>query len=264
MGMSQYLQGLIAGWLAGTDFPAPPAGIVMALSETAIGDDESGLTEITGTGYARKTVTFGAPGATASGVSVASDAPVVFGPAGADWNTAAHMGLYTNTGDLLFYAPLAVQRRAATGDTISFDTGQIQVLVGGVLSDALATYVLDWISGVDMPAAPTLMHLAVSTTAITRDGNGITEPLLGQNYLRQVITFDAAIPSPGVGTALTIGNAVIFGPASTSPWAQIVHGAFVDGSSGTLYAFGPLASPRTVQIGDSLPIPAGSASILIR
>jgi hypothetical protein len=79
MHLSSYLQGLIAGYVRGTDFPAPPASLEIALSTSDPLADGSGLSEPSGAdGYARQPLTLNPSVSTlGSGVSTFNTAQLL-------------------------------------------------------------------------------------------------------------------------------------------------------------------------------------------
>lgn len=103
------------------------------LFSTAPANDAAGGTELSGNGYARQAITFGAPQTDAGNVrKIENTAPVVFGPATATWPQAVAFGIWNaaSGGTLLYWdmlqnppGPKTVQ----TGDYAQFPAGQIIV-----------------------------------------------------------------------------------------------------------------------------------------
>jgi len=101
-----------------------PTSVELALFTVAPGDDGTGGTEVSGNGYARQAVTFGAP----SGGTVQNSGIVAFPQAsGGDWGTIVATGIYDNSGNLLYHGALASSKLVEDGDTISFVVGAITV-----------------------------------------------------------------------------------------------------------------------------------------
>lgn len=122
------LHAAILNWLKGTPMPTAPTSLEVGLLTAAPNPDGTGVAEPSG-GYARQTVTFGAI-TTGAGIStIKNSAPVVFGPvSGSDWAAVTHLGVFNGADDsLLVYGPLAAQRVAPVGDTISFGVNTIQI-----------------------------------------------------------------------------------------------------------------------------------------
>lgn len=126
---SSYLEGKIVDWLRGTTTTAPTS-LKLALYSSDPGDDNSG-TEITGGGYARQTITLTAGVSVAgTGTTTTNAGPVVFGPAtGSNWVPATHVAVFDQAGNMLLYGQLAAQRVVAVGDTASYATGALSLLV---------------------------------------------------------------------------------------------------------------------------------------
>ena len=111
----------------------------------------------------------------------------------------------------------------------------------------------NWLRGTAMPAAPSSLTLALSTTSILDDGSGFTEP--GAGYSRQAVTLTTPVHTEGVGTIVRNANAIVFGPAATN-WGTIVSLAVLD-QTGTVVLKGNLTAPRACPSGDTISIGIG-------
>lgn len=263
--LSAYLEGLIVAWLRGTNFPAPPTSLQLALSSGDPTDTGAGLVEPAGAkNYARQTITFSdAVSDGENGTTISSATDVTFGPASAAFIPVAHVAVYDDSSNLLFFAPMNVQRTAATGDTISFAAGAVALTMLPPFTNAFSEAILNWVRGVAMPAAPAALTQAVSFDVIGADTEGLNEPNTGDGYTRRPVSFAPAVNAPGVGTTLTTDSDVVFGPVQTNDWGQIEETCFFT-DSGLMLFSGAIASPRIVLIGDTVPIAAGSTTLLIR
>ena len=122
--MSNYLENaLINGTLRATSYTAPTT-IYLALYTTDPTDADTG-TEVSGTYYARQTITMGAP---SNGVSTNS-AAIEFPAAGGSWGTVTHIGIRDalTTGNLLYHTPLDASKTIATGDIFRVSAGNLSV-----------------------------------------------------------------------------------------------------------------------------------------
>ena len=102
----------------------------VALFSVAPGDDGSAGTELTGSGYARQAITFGAPGpATGNAEQVANSNNIQFGPAAADWLQAVAFGIFDalTNGNLLYWNTLATPKVVQQGDFGQFAPGSLTV-----------------------------------------------------------------------------------------------------------------------------------------
>lgn len=114
----------------------------------------------------------------------------------------------------------------------------------GDLSNFFKGKICDWLKGVDMPAAPADVYLALYTAA-PNDAGGGTE-VTGGSYTRQTVGFEDV--STGV-----IGNAApIDFPAATADWGTITHFAIFDAIAGNMLAWDALVTPREILDGDTL------------
>lgn len=96
-----------------------PANLYVALYS-----DLTATTELSGNGYARVEVTFAAANANIK----ASNANVVFSASG-DWNTALSMAIVDDStaGNVLVYKGLTPSRSLKSGDTLTFESGNIKI-----------------------------------------------------------------------------------------------------------------------------------------
>lgn len=86
---------------------------------------------------------------------------------------------------------------------------------------------------------------------------GLTGEPAGNGYARQAVTISVT-NDVGTNTAL-----LVFGPASAA-WGAIASVAVFDAAtSGNCLWSGALASPRTVDVGDSLTIAAGALTLTL-
>lgn len=124
MPLTNYLShALINHTLRNTAYTSPTT--VYASLYTAAPNESGGGTEVTGGGYARQAVTFGAPASKATDNTGLVD----FGTASASWGTIVAVGLHDNVsgGNLLSYdvLDLADQKTVGSGDSASFPIGAI-------------------------------------------------------------------------------------------------------------------------------------------
>jgi hypothetical protein len=122
--ISNYLENaLINATLRNTSYTSP-ATVYVALYTTDPTDADTG-TEISGNGYARQSVTFGAPSNGASTNSAAVEFPQATG----SWGTIAYIGLRdaSSGGNLLYHSPLDASKTISTGDVFRISAGNLSV-----------------------------------------------------------------------------------------------------------------------------------------
>jgi hypothetical protein len=121
---SNYLENaLINATLRNTAYTSPTT-VYVALYTSDPTDADTG-TEVSGTNYARQSVTFGSP---SNGASTNS-AAVEFPQAGSSWGTVAYIGIRdaSTAGNLLFHTALDASKTIATGDVFRIATGSLSV-----------------------------------------------------------------------------------------------------------------------------------------
>lgn len=128
---SDYLENAVLNHVFRNTPLTSPSAVYVALY-TAAPTDAGGGTEATGGGYARQTVTFGAP----SGGVIASTAARTFTVGASSWGTITHVGYFdaTTGGNLLAWGPIldtngqpASASLQTTGDSLSFPIGSLTI-----------------------------------------------------------------------------------------------------------------------------------------
>jgi hypothetical protein len=122
--LSDWSEAALLDWLMGGASPTRPTTRHLALF-TAAPSDSGGGTELSGNGYARQTLTFGA---TSSPGGVASNsAAVEFTAAGGNWGSVTHIGIFSAStgGNLLWHGPMTAARTVNDGDKLNFAIGAI-------------------------------------------------------------------------------------------------------------------------------------------
>jgi hypothetical protein len=122
--MSNYLEAaLINATLRNTSYTTPTT-VYLGLYTSDPTDADTG-TEVTGNGYARQSITFGAP---SDGVSTNS-AAIEFPQATGSWGTVAYIGIRdaSTSGNLLFHTALDASKAIATGDVFRIAIGSLSV-----------------------------------------------------------------------------------------------------------------------------------------
>ena len=122
--MSNYLENaLINATLRNTSYTSP-AVVYLALYTNDPTDADTGI-EVTGNGYVRQSITFGAP---SNGVSTNS-AAIEFPQATGSFGTVTHVGIRDalTAGNLLYHTPLDASKTIATGDVFRVASGSLSV-----------------------------------------------------------------------------------------------------------------------------------------
>lgn len=125
MPMTNYLANAMANATIRNTAYTSPTSVYAALYSTAPTVSTSG-TELTGNGYARQITTFSSPTAGLANSNVA----VSFTASGNAWPTVVAFGIVDNStgGNLLYFKSIA-GRNVKVGDTLTFDSGKISILI---------------------------------------------------------------------------------------------------------------------------------------
>ena len=122
--MSNYLENEILDHILSTGAYTMPSAVYVGLSTGSFGDDNSG-TELTGNGYARVSISFGA----ASSGTASNDAAVEFSAATGSWGTVSHFGLFdaSSAGNLLIHGALTASKVIESGDILKIAIGDMDI-----------------------------------------------------------------------------------------------------------------------------------------
>jgi hypothetical protein len=120
---SDYLENAVLNHVFRNSALTSPTTVYLSLY-TVTPSDAGGGTEVTGGGYARQAITFGAPSAGA----IANTAAVAFTATGANFGTIVAVGIHDalTTGNLLAWDGIT-SAVINDGDTINFPIGDIDV-----------------------------------------------------------------------------------------------------------------------------------------
>lgn len=120
---SDYLENELLDHVFRNSSYTPPAAVYLALY-TAAPSDAGGGTQVSGGGYARQAITFGAA---ASG-AIANTSAVSFTASGANFGTITHVGIFdaSSAGNLLAWKAIT-SVVVNDGGTLTFPIGDIDV-----------------------------------------------------------------------------------------------------------------------------------------
>jgi hypothetical protein len=120
---SNYTETLALTWLLTNSSATRPTAWYVALFTSDPTDAGSG-TEVSGTNYARQSVSFSVTNDTAS-----NSATVTFPAAGSNWGTITHVGVYdaSSSGNLLFHGAVTTSKAIDTGDTFQITSGNLDI-----------------------------------------------------------------------------------------------------------------------------------------
>ena len=119
------------------DTYASPSAVYVGLL-TAEPDESTSVSEISGTGYVRKAVTFNAPATQGATKQIVSSADVLFDEAGSNWGTVTYIGIFdaSSAGNFLAYVQLTDSGGSAPSKIIS--QGDVFTIASGNLKGSLS------------------------------------------------------------------------------------------------------------------------------
>jgi hypothetical protein len=125
---------------------------------------------------------------------------------------------------------------------------------------------LNWVFSGAAPTAATKWGIGLSTAAGVPSSvsSSQSEVATGSGYTRQSMAWGAAGTPSGSGT-VTNASAITFGPFSNAQSISglLIYDTILTLNSGNLLWMGTLATARTVGVGDSLVIAAGSILVTL-
>jgi len=123
------------------------------------------------------------------------------------------------------------------------------------LTNAFETTVLQFAFTTGAVTRPTSWYIGLFTAAPSEAGGG-TE-VAGGAYVREAATFS-------VTGNLATNTAAIEWPTAGGAWGTLTHIAIFDAAtSGTMLAYAPLTSAKTIDTGDVFRIPSGDLDITL-
>ena len=122
--LSDYLENELLDHALGTGSFTAPTNVYLSLYTTDPTDADTG-NELSGNGYSRQLITFGA----ASGGSATNTTQETFTASGGNFGTITHVALHdaSSNGNLLFHAELSSSRTVNDGESIVFAIGDVTV-----------------------------------------------------------------------------------------------------------------------------------------
>jgi len=117
---SNYLENVLLDHVLRNTTYTSPTTVYLALY-TVAPTDAGGGTELSGLGYTRQAITFGA----AAAGSISNSVAVTFGPASASWGTIIHIGIFdaASAGNILIHSALSASKTIADTDELRFAIG---------------------------------------------------------------------------------------------------------------------------------------------
>lgn len=122
--MSDYLENEILDHILRNAAYTPASTVYIGLSTGSFADGNSG-TELSGSGYTRKSIAFDA----ASGGTTDNTSAIDFPTATGSWGTVSHWGLFdaATSGNLLIHGAFSASKAVASGDILRIAAGELDI-----------------------------------------------------------------------------------------------------------------------------------------
>ena len=125
MSLTNSFETSVLTWLLtnGTPSPARPTAWYLGLFTAAPGESGGG-TELSGSGYARQSITF-----TVSGNNASNNAAIEFPTASGSWGTITHVAVFdaSTSGNMIAYASLTASKTIDTGDVLRVPANDLDI-----------------------------------------------------------------------------------------------------------------------------------------
>jgi hypothetical protein len=123
MSFTNDLETRVLQWALTNGSPTRPTAWWIGLFTAAPGEAGGG-TEISGSAYARETVTF-----TVSGDTATNNAAIEWDAATGSWGTITHIAVFDaeTSGNMLVYAALTASKTIASGDILRIPSGDLDI-----------------------------------------------------------------------------------------------------------------------------------------
>jgi len=236
----------------------PGATIYLALSTTTT-NAAGNVTEPSGNGYVRKTISFGA----ASSRARTQDAIVTFDQASGSWGTITDYALYDaeSGGNFLAFGVLSSSKAVVSGNTPSVASTEVAVSFdAGKISTYLADASLDWLFDGGTLTQPTNVYCClIETTEITDTTTGSTiDELDMTGYEREINdTWDVSSSGASANTGI-----IDFGTL-TSTAETVTATCLVDAATNGNVLFYDNTPNQLIGDGDSVTFPAGDFDVSV-
>jgi len=122
--LSDYAENKVLDHTLGTTAWTMPATVYLGLSVASMADDASG-TELSGSGYARQSISF----ASASSGSASTDATVTFPTATGSWGSVGYWSLWdaSSGGNMLMHGAFTTAKTVGNGDILRVNSGDLTI-----------------------------------------------------------------------------------------------------------------------------------------
>ena len=122
--LSDYAELKVLDHTLGTTAWSMPATVYLGLSVASMGDDASG-TELSGSGYARQSISF----ASASSGSASTDATVTSPTATGSWGSVGYWSLWdaSSGGNMLMHGAFTTAKTVGNGDILRVNSGDLTI-----------------------------------------------------------------------------------------------------------------------------------------
>ncbi len=127
-GASNWLEEAVLNYFFRNQSVAQPTTVYLALYLNDPTDADTG-TEVSGGGYSRKQITFGAPSQAGEKAVISNNAKVEYDIATTDWGQVSHWGVRTaqTGGNLLCGGSFSRVENVQTGNRFTIEIGNLQV-----------------------------------------------------------------------------------------------------------------------------------------
>ena len=226
----------------------PPTNLYLELFITNPGDEGTGGTPISYSGYSRRQITFGEPTADGNGMSISNNTLISFPESPINAGTVNYVGVYDNNigGYLLLYAQLDTPLIVNANVSPVFRIGQVKWLWSGNLSPYYRNAIMKTLGGV---TRPTCYGFSQPYIGLLNGENEVS----GNNYARIQVNMTDPVQTSS-GAAHVENTEEVTSPVATGNWGLVNRiGIYSAATGGNPYGF--------INISPAVSMTAGYAAI---
>lgn len=253
---SNYFENLMLNLMRGQSITAP-ANLYLALFLSNPSDTGSEGTEITYSGYQRMPITFSAPAASGSGLSMQNTSLITFAESTVSAGSVTYVAVYDSLtgGNMWLYGQLDTPLNVQPNVSPVFRAGSVTWIWTGNLSTYYRTAIMNSLRGTNVSGFSP--YLAFCSGDPTGSGNEFS----GNNYARVAVTMTAPTQQSS-GTAQSQNSSDVISPIATGAWGVYDTAAIYDASSsGNAFMVIPTGNSYTINTGYSITCQSGSLQV---
>lgn len=254
---TNYFEGMMLNVLRGQTAVAP-SGLYLALYLNNPGEEGTGGTEVSYSGYARQGIVFSSPGPMNGGIGVTNVADITFPVAPVALGAITHIGVMDSPagGNMLLYGAFTESVQVEASEAPVIVAGEAQWWMTGAMSAAYRTKMLNLLNGQSVSGVIPYLALFHGNP---EDGGA---ELAGENYERVALPFGA--PAEQVGGQMQIASSEqVSTVRASTPWGAWSYTAVYDAPVAGSPVYYAARSPKEIRKGMMVVVTEGALNLSV-